>query len=127
MKKIILLTSIFFLSGCVTYGNPVSLQDKINSFRGLPEQNLISNWGIPTKTYSTENGMKYLEYTVSSSGTTVRHGTNDNMYKLPGYCTQYYCPPRQSTVTTNTKWCTVTFVLNKEKIIQGGSYKGNWC
>ena len=116
---------IFLISSCVTYGP--SLQERINTYVGMSESNLIRNLGIPTRTYSTEDGYTYIEYSKSSSGSVVRVGTNDSMYNLPGYCTQYYCPPRQSSVTNYTNWCTYTFVLNKNKVVVSGGYRGNSC
>ena len=125
MKKLILFATIFFISSCVSYGP--TLQQKINAYIGYTESTLISNFGIPTRTYSTDNGFLYMEYTQSNSGSTVRQGTNDSLYSLPGYCTQYYCPPRQSSVTNYTNWCTVTFVLNQKKVVVNGAYRGNSC
>ena len=125
VKKLILLSTFFLISSCVSYGP--TLQQQINAYVGYTESTIISNLGIPTRTYSANNGFLYMEYTQSSSGSTVRQGTNDNMYSLPGYCTQYYCPPRQSSVTNYTNWCTVTFVLNQKKVVVNGTYRGNNC
>ena len=121
MKKIIFLASVLLLSGCVTYGP--SLQQRINLWIGSSESDLISRLGIPTKSYVADNGYLYMEYTASASGSTIRQGTNDSMYNLPGYCTQSYCPPRQSTVTNYNYWCTVTYVLNQQRVIVNGGYR----
>ena len=125
MKKFRLFVIICFLSSCVSYGP--TLQQEINAYVGYSESTIVSNLGIPTRTYTAENGFTYLEYTRSNSGSTVREGTNDSLYNLPGYCTQYYCPPRQSSVTNYTNWCTITFVLNQQKIVVNGGFRGNSC
>tara|TARA_B110000444_G_C18233768_1_gene319952 strand:+ start:122 stop:355 length:234 start_codon:yes stop_codon:yes gene_type:complete len=77
MKRLILLSTFFLISSCVSYGP--TLQQKINAYVGYTESTIISNLGIPTRTYSADNGFFYMEYAQSSSGSTVSQGTNDSM------------------------------------------------
>lgn len=56
MKKIFSLFVIIGLIGCT------STADALNTWIGQDENTLISQWGIPSRTYELDNGVKLIEY-----------------------------------------------------------------
>lgn len=60
MKAKYLLFSVLFLAlGCAT---TAKYEEKLNSWVGSPEDNLIQSWGPPTQSYPLDNGDKLITY-----------------------------------------------------------------
>tara|TARA_B100000989_G_C19432704_1_gene423756 strand:+ start:439 stop:822 length:384 start_codon:yes stop_codon:yes gene_type:complete len=125
MKKTILLMIIFLIYGCVS---TPSFQQRLQYYVYKDEQVLINDIGLPTNTYISGN-IKYLEFSVSSTGTRVTN--NEYLRNNPYTCNEYYCPPPQTTVKNYTKWCTLLFAVGnlpeRENVILQASYRGNAC
>ena len=79
-------------------------ENKLRSWVGFTEADLIASWGIPANSYISDNS-KYLQYDFSAS-------TN---ITTPTPCFTQYCTPVLITNQVNSS-CRVTFTVVDSKI-----------
>ena len=60
MKKILILSLIAFFTGCVSVSSK-GYEQLLDTWIGSGEDQLISQWGVPTSSYET-NDHKYLKF-----------------------------------------------------------------
>jgi hypothetical protein len=125
LKIMIILFSSILISSCAyNYVPPKEkLENALNSYTGLTEEQLVSTIGIPTKFYETGN-TKILTYFYDYGSS---YSTSNNNWARD-LCQGRYCvdvPYRESTVE-NRWYCEITFRFNAGVMAQW-SYKGNSC
>ena len=113
----LVLMSLVILSGCTTKQEH---EDKLSSWYGSSESDLVSSWGVPTSFYELD-GKRYLTYSNNSQamvGGTPATTTYDyfgNAYTGGG------TPP--ILVTSN---CSITMIVDNG-VINEWRYEGNSC
>ena len=118
MKSFLIpFVTTFFLSSCASFFGPTgpTTQEIVDSWMGVDESTLISQWGIPSRTYQSGD-QKFLEYTFG--GTSYTTTTNENLRNNPYTCNQYYCPPPTAITYQNNYSCNFRFTITGE-IISG--------
>ncbi len=105
-KQIALASFFLFLNSCAT---TAKYSEKLQSWIGKTESDLVTSWGMPTSTYSLEN-RKLLMY---------RQDFGSNTTAQPIYGTYY--------MNTTHNWCETTFMLDEKKVIFNFQLKGTSC
>lgn len=100
---LVLIFSALFIASCATTQN---FEAVINTWLGQSEDNLVSRFGSPERTYKLSDSKKMLTY--------VFHGST--LYNYYGY----------GVGESITQTCEVSFLVEDEKVISY-SYKGNSC
>lgn len=106
IRLVIFFINIFIVSGCVHY-SVEPYRNYLATFKGYSETDIIRNFGIPTKTYTTQNSL-FLNYTKTSSGSATTKAGNS-----------YY-------TTHHDYFCSTTFVLQSDKVVDY-FFDGNSC
>ena len=124
MKLIFTISFLALLVGCAS-APPVDYaalyKAKMQTWIGYTEEDLISSWGIPEKTYEN-GGTRKLGYRTSSTSTSS-YTTRANWEKWG--CTDAYCTTR-TTVNNYVYSCETTFTVQGEKIVNV-AWEGNNC
>lgn len=100
------------LSSCVTQPRRDEHEEftaSLKTWVGKTEDELVTAFGMPTKTHETPNGTRVLEFNSISA----------RKLAVTGYA--------GSEVTAYDKYCKTTFVIGKTKTIESGSWEGNDC
>jgi predicted small secreted protein len=125
MKKIVFLGSLLtllnlILSGCAT---TQGYEQKVNSWMGLSESQLIRSWGVPQQTFTSE-GSRYFVYNSSRNvylpGTTPTYTAN--IVGNIAYINSYGGSAPQNLNFS----CSTTFQLKNHKVVSW-RFKGNDC
>lgn len=140
VRKAALLAVATAITGCATSGR---FTEKMDGFVGQPEAVLVGTYGPPQSSYQLTDGSRVIQYTrgqtmVMPGATTyepVRTTTTGNITMRQGAqratgtygqtSTSYV--PQQSPGTTLAFWCTVTFTISKDGVVQRWSAEGNNC
>lgn len=118
MRKIVYF--LFSLTtGCITTDWP-NLDDKIKTWKGANEDDVIVTWGAPDKMFESSSGLKVLTYTSTS----IHANSNVN-----------YTPPKEEikyagshTIINGGSYslsCKVDFVIKGSEVLKA-SYQGEW-
>lgn len=100
--------TIFFilLSGCSTISYK-GLDDRVQSWIGKTEDELVSALGVPTSVYEAPGGTKVIEFNVVDGKTAVVTGYGE--------------------VQSYSRFCKTKYVVGASKIIERASWEGNNC
>lgn len=101
MKKIVILLSIL-LTACATTGN---YQKTLQSWVGQDADRLVQTWGVPTNSYTANDGTKTLEYSFQNGSVSQAsiYGNVATGYTRPSYCQTTFMVDKTNTVT-NWRW-----------------------
>lgn len=100
--RIILLSATTLLLNCATTGK---YEEKLRSWVGRPESELLKSWGPPDQSYPNGEG-KIITY-KNNYGTKVNTGSAE--------------------VTAYDVYCNTSFYLTKDSVIEYWRWKGNDC
>ena len=110
MKSFILFCILLFvLFGCAT---TAKYEEKLQSWVGHPEVDLIASWGPPSSIYNLTNGSKILTYSYSSG---------------PQAISQYNSFTNSFYTSSFNSWCTTNFTINSIGSISSWRWEGNAC
>ncbi|MBU3590006.1 hypothetical protein [Polynucleobacter sp. 80A-SIGWE] len=109
-----------FLSGCAT---TEKYEAKLNSMIGMPESQLVEQWGIPTGMYEAD-GTRYLSYTNTESGYVAGTPPVTRTTMINGKAYTNTTGGTSGYGYTNS--CTTTFMVVNKKIASW-KHKGNDC
>ena len=96
---LIILAALLAVSACKPH------DEILSTWRGAPEDKLVSIWGTPNETFTTEEGVQVLVYSKNSR--------NDLIVPSGG---------RNQTSST----CETTFTLEKGRVV-GYAHSGSGC
>ena len=115
--KFLAIFLIPFFVAC-TSSPKITIKEALDSWMGKSEQELITSWGIPSRSYQLD-GKKLIEYNFNSSSfvTTISDNYNYSEYN--------YFPPTAETYQVNNT-CRITFTI-QGSIIRSASWRGNSC
>jgi hypothetical protein len=103
MKYLLILLSLSFLESCATTSKYEAV---LQTWVGKNESELVSKWGIPTSSYSLDDG-KLIMY--QNNGGSISTYLGYGMYSTDNYV------------------CKTTFTLDKANIIKNWKWEGNSC
>lgn len=124
-----LMISAFVLTSCRT---TEGYRQKMGSYVGASEAELIDAFGVPSDSYELDNGTKVLQYNYSQQSFVAdpAFGSSFGHYagRRHGYSnyTSAYVPlsPPQRVVTSS---CQTLFKLNRKRQVIDFGFKGNSC
>jgi len=122
MKKLLLFVGTVFLFACATYeptATTEKYQQKLNTWIGASENQLLLQWGVPQSSY-TNGDTKFLQYHYDSSYTSP--STYETNYNPITHNTEIYETGRY----TLNFWCDTTFEV-RNGIVRQWHIKGNSC
>lgn len=108
-KLLLLLFSAFLLSACATTGK---YEEKLQSWVGSNEADLVRDWGPPNSVYTLTGGGKILTYTRST---------------LPQSKTTYDATDRSLNTSSAQYICTTNFTVDGGGKITTWRWEGNAC
>ncbi len=122
----IILIIIIALSGCATTRN---YEKALNALIGSHEDDLVSFFGQPNRSYNLPDGRTVIEYSRSR---VVEENVGEPNLNLPGeYHGHEYISPDKYIDTPDIYkkilWCRTSFVLDQDGIITSWSHEGNDC
>lgn len=141
MKKIFALFGIVLLTACASVANYEKI---LNTWIGLPVDNLVSSWGPPQSAFDLSNGGKVIEYANArnvlvgglaySIPQTTYHSGKRSEYTLNGGVTHAQYSGKSTThvqkitpVRNLSVSCKTRFTVNNKGIITKWSWEGNDC
>ena len=121
MKLLFTILMTLFLTGCFT--TQKEFEDKLSSWIGYTESELVASWGIPQRVYELDD-KKYLTWVNSSSMTLPGTQPTYQTSIIGGYATTTAIG---GTAPMNIMLnCERTFVIQNKRV-QTWSWKGNNC
>lgn len=123
-STLLILTMISF--GCASTSN---YEKALNGLIGFHEDDLVSMFGTPNKTYNLPDGRTVVEYFRSR---TVEENVGvPYLNPTEEYYGKKYTPPNNYINTPDiykkVLWCKTSFVLDQDGIVTSWSHKGNDC
>jgi len=119
-KSIAWAAIVALLAGCVT---TAKFEDKLNSWVGHSEDDLVRSWGPPSGVYETANS-KYLTYARSAQGYVPGVAPSYQSYAVGN--TVYTRPVGGSPGFAYSQQCNATFEL-VGGVIRSWRWEGNAC
>ncbi|MDY0029904.1 MAG: hypothetical protein RBR86_08200 [Pseudobdellovibrionaceae bacterium] len=126
-----------FLSACQT---AEGYRQQLEAYRGMSEQFLVQDWGVPNNSYELNNGGKVLQYrrddtyvvpgaTTFSPQTTYNTGNiygNNGLYgSYSGTSTTYTQSQAPDVVIRN--FCETSFMLDQKRVVVDYTFAGSGC
>lgn len=124
MKKLILALGIILLVGCQT---AAQFERNMITWRGLPIQSMIQQWGYPDGELTSPDGNKVYVYGNSGSiyiPKSTTYNTNANIIGNSVYSTTNSYSTGGYSVNVS---CTIYVEFGEDKVIKNVSWRGNNC
>lgn len=103
LHKLITISLVVFLCGCATRAKYEAI---LNGWIGASEDELVTKWGAPSQTYTTQKGNKILTYVDKTDETVLL--PNGLPYEV-------------------SRSCKTTFTVNPSGVIERYAIEGSDC
>jgi hypothetical protein len=103
MKSILILASVFILSGCYAQSH---FESDLQTWVGQSTSSLFEGWGPPTSTFDLPDGRKMYTWANNSGAVAI---------------------PVAGTVYAVPRGCEITFTVSTTGSVETWRYKGNNC
>lgn len=121
---VVLLTASFLLAACATAPDTARIE-RMNSYIGQSERQVISDFGVPDKVYEVDRGMKMITYTTRRQSFPEGPGFDTCIGGRGGHFGYSNCfggyPSR-----IRYEYCDLNFRLSRGKV-EGWTQNGSAC
>ena len=127
-KTFLLLPLVLFLAACAT-GQPVNVQQQLDSWIGQDTDTLVRNWGAPERSYNFKDGSMVLEYernrVESYGGWNRPHGSV--AIGTDGSALGIGLPLWMDEPRLDIRRCLIKIETGKNRVIRRTSFSGQNC